>query len=455
VIRKNNGLQNKTFLFLALSWTIISCTKAQDGFHFQEKSQIKQSVSFQLINNLIVIPVAINGQKLSFILDTGVNKTIIFNLSKNDSIDLLNTKKIMLRGLGGGEPVAAILSKNNKMRVKGLIAYNESIYVIFKDFFDLSSKMGTTIHGIIGYNLLKNFVVKINYKNKKIDFYKPDTYAYKKCRKCEILPIEFYRKKPFINVAVQLDTVNNFLTPVKMLIDSGGSDAIWLFENSKPEIKTPKRFFNDLLGEGLSGAVFGKRSRIPTLKIGRFKINKPTVSFLDSITTANAQKFKNRNGSLGGNILKRFTVWLDYSKEQIMLKKNGSFNADFNYNMSGLDIVYSGKELVKEKSLKAPAFGDRKQFDWNNIISFDTNYNYNYKFKATYIIRSVVKNSVADKAGLKAGDHVLSINTKPAYNYTLSDIINKLQERENKKIRITTIRNGEKMTFSFRLEKRI
>ena len=135
MIKKNNDLHNKTFLFLALSWTIIFCTNAQNGFHFQEKSQIKQRVSFQLINNLIVIPVAINGQKLSFILDTGVNKTIIFNLSKNDSIDLLNTKKIMLRGLGGGEPVAAILSKNNKMRVKGLIAYNESIYVIFKDFF--------------------------------------------------------------------------------------------------------------------------------------------------------------------------------------------------------------------------------------------------------------------------------------------------------------------------------
>ena len=428
-------------------------TNAQNGFHFQEKSQIKQRVSFQLINNLIVIPVVFNGQKLSFILDTGVNKTIIFNLSKNDSIALLNTKTIMLRGLGGGEPVAAILSKNNKMRVKGLLAYNESIYVIFKDFFDLSSKMGTTIHGIIGYNLLRNFVVKINYKKKKIDFYNPDMYAYKKCRKCEILPLEFYRRKPFVNVAVQLDTVGTVLTPVKMLIDSGGSDAIWLFENSKPEIKTPKRFFNDLLGEGLSGAIFGKRSRIPTLKIGNFKINKPTVSFLDSIATLNAQQFKNRNGSLGGDILKRFTVWLDYSKEQIMLKKNSSFKAAFNYNMSGLEIVYSGKELIKEASLKPSASSNSKQPYWNNTISFDTNYN--YKFKTTYIIRSVVKNSVADKAGLKAGDTVLAINTKLAHNDTLSGIINKLQERENKKIRITIRRNGQKMTFSFRLEKRI
>ena len=32
--------------------------------------------------------------------------------------------------------------------------------LILKDFFDLSSKMGTTIHGVIGYRLLQNFVLK-------------------------------------------------------------------------------------------------------------------------------------------------------------------------------------------------------------------------------------------------------------------------------------------------------
>jgi hypothetical protein len=100
----------------------------------------------------------------------------------------------MLGGLGGGELVAAILSKNNKMKVKGLIACNESIYIFLKDFFDLSSKMGMTIHGIIGYNLNRNFVVKIKYRTKKIDFYNPDIDTYKKCMKCEISPIQFYKK---------------------------------------------------------------------------------------------------------------------------------------------------------------------------------------------------------------------------------------------------------------------
>jgi hypothetical protein len=452
-MRKNNGLHNKTFLFLAISFITTFCTNSQNGFHFEEESQKKQRVSFQLINNLIVIPVTINGQKLSFILDTGVTKTIIFNLSQHDSISLLNTKKITLRGLGDGEPVTAILSKKNKMRVQGLLANNQSIYVILRDFFDVSSKMGTTIHGVIGYNLLRNFVVKINYKTKKIDFYNPDSYTYKKCRKCEVLPIEFYRKKPFVNVAVQLDTVGTKLTLVKMLIDSGGSDAIWLFENSKSEIKTPKRFFNDFLGEGLSGFIFGKRSRIPKLKIGRFQINNPTVSFLDSLSTLNARKFKNRNGSIGGYILRRFTVWLDYPSKQIMLKKNSFFRAEFNYNMSGLDIAYSGKQLIMQENIKSTTSVCNGKLESNNTIFFAPNFI--YVFKPTYKVKGVAKNSVGDKAGLKAGDLILEINWKPAYAYKLSDIVGMLQERENKKIRIKIKRDGEILSFQFRLEKRI
>ncbi len=446
-------MNKKLSILFILLLSIIFNSYSQAGFRFQNKSQTKQRVSFKLINNLIIIPVTINEKKLSFILDTGVNKTIIFNVSENDSIGLLNPKKITLRGLGNGESVDAVISENNKMNIKGLIGYNESIYVILKDFFDLSSRMGTTIHGIIGYNLLKNFVVKINYKSKKIDFYNPDSYKYKKCKKCEILPIQFYRKKPFVNVKVQLDTVANKLTDVKLLVDSGGSDALWLFEDSKKEIKTPNKFFNDILGEGLSGSIYGNRSRIPMLKIGNFEIEKPTVSFLDTTSTKNARKLKNRNGSLGGNVLKRFVVWLDYPNRQIMLRKKGSFTSGFNYNMSGLDIVYNGKQLIKEENntLAKDAFNNK--LDTKNTISFVTNYS--YKFRPSYKIKRVVKNSVADKAGLKAGDLIVSINRKPVYTYTLNEIIHKLQEREHKKIQIKIDRNGEKLNFSFRLEKRI
>ncbi|WP_430927288.1 aspartyl protease family protein [Polaribacter marinivivus] len=412
-----------------------------------------ERIRFKFINNLIVIPLKINGKKLSFILDSGVSKTILFNITQNDSIGLNSVEKVSLRGLGKGEPVEALLSKNNKLSLKNIVSFDETIYVIVRDYFDLSSKMGTTIHGIIGYNLLSNYVVKINYKNRYIDFYDPENFELKRCRKCETFPLNFYRKKPFIDAKVQLDTIGDKLTDVKLLIDSGGSDAIWLFEHTKPEIVTPINHFNDILGEGLSGSIYGNRSRISTFKLGSFIIEQPTVSFLDSISTKNARMYKERNGSIGSNILKRFIVWFNYANNTITFKKNGSFKKGFNYNMSGLDVVYNGKQLVKEEDVRSYSDAYNQSVSSTNSVKFITSFS--YKFKPSYRIRNIVANSPADKAGLKVDDIILRLNNKPAHEYQLGEIIQKFQEKDGKRIKITVDRKGEKLKFQFRLEKKV
>jgi hypothetical protein len=440
------------FIFLLFTTFYVSNIYCQAGFRFINSSQAKERIRFKLINNLIVIPININGNELSFILDTGVNKTILFNLPQNDTLGLKNVEKVQLQGLGSGEPVDALLSKNNRFQIKNIVSNNENFYVVLKDFFNLSSKMGMTIRGIIGFNLLKNLVLKINYKTQTIDFFNSKTFRYKTCRKCEVFPLQFYRRKPYVNAQVQLDTIGSKLLDIKVLLDSGGSDAIWLFENDE-EIRTPKRFFNDLLGEGLSGPIYGNRSRIPKLKLGKFVIQKPTVSFLDSSSTIHARKFKQRNGSIGGDVLKRFKVWIDYPNRRITLKKNASLTKGFNYNMSGLDVIYSGKQLVKEKVVESADDSYGREMDKNTSISFITRYF--FKFKPSFKINKVLKNSPSDKAGVLEGDILLKINGKNTYELTMNDIIYKFQERDKKKISLVVDRNGKKMKFQFRLEKKI
>jgi len=432
---------------------IPNITNSQEGFRFLNQNKKTERIRFKFINNLIVIPLKINGKKLSFILDSGVSKTILFNITQNDSIGLNSVEKVSLRGLGKGEPVEALLSKNNKFSLKNIVSYDKTIYIIVRDYFDLSSKMGTTIHGIIGYNLLSNYVVKINYKNRYIDFYDPENFELKRCRKCETFPLNFYRKKPFIDAKVQLDTIGDKLTDVKLLIDSGGSDAIWLFEHTKPEIVTPINHFNDILGEGLSGSIYGNRSRISTFKLGSFIIEQPTVSFLDSISTKNARMYKERNGSIGSNILKRFIVWFNYANNTITFKKNGSFKKGFNYNMSGLDVVYNGKQLVKEEDVRSYSDAYNQSVSSTNSVKFITSFS--YKFKPSYRIRNIVANSPADKAGLKVDDIILRLNNKPSHEYQLGEIIQKFQEKDGKRIKITVDRKGEKLKFQFRLEKKV
>jgi len=49
----------------------------QSGFLFETNKQ-KVTIPFQLINNLIFIPIEVNGVELNFLLDSGVERNYFY-----------------------------------------------------------------------------------------------------------------------------------------------------------------------------------------------------------------------------------------------------------------------------------------------------------------------------------------------------------------------------------------
>ncbi|MDP2088075.1 MAG: aspartyl protease family protein [Flavobacteriaceae bacterium] len=418
---------------------------------FVLKSNLKhQKINFKLNSNLIIIPIEINGKELSFILDSGVSSTILFNLTASDSLELKNVEKIILQGLGEGDDVEALLSRSNHFRIKNIQNQNQNLYIVINNKIDLSAKLGETIHGIIGYDLLKDFIVQIDYKKKQLHLYDPSKYVYKKCNQCEVFNLEFNKNKPYIDAYAAVFK-NQKPFPVKLLIDTGGSDALWLFEDSRKEIQSPPLNFYDYLGEGLSGSIYGKRSRIHLFKIGNFEFKEPTASFPDSTSVVFVKTFKERNGSIGGKILKRFNVILDYPNQKISLKKNQYFNELFNYNMSGIELVHHGQILVKEKETTFFTVEQGGLSAKNDVIVIS--YDYKYKFKPAYKINQIREGSPAFEAGLMKDDIFVSINGEPAYKYKLEELTYFFYHNENDKLRIEVKRNGILMKFEFRLRR--
>ena len=133
----------------------------------------------KLISNLIVIPVEVNGVELSFILDTGVSKPIIFNfLNLNEELRINQAELIYLRGLGEGGTVEALKSKRNIFRIGKAININQNLYAVFDPALNFAPRLGVPIHGIIGYDIMKDFIVEINYSNKYIKLYNPQNYNF-------------------------------------------------------------------------------------------------------------------------------------------------------------------------------------------------------------------------------------------------------------------------------------
>lgn len=438
----------RIFIFSIILLFIRTEAVSQSNFELKSTSK-KQSVSFKLLNNLIVFPIEVNGSPLNFILDSGVGVTLLFNLNSRDSVMLHNMEKVKLQGLGSEEPIEAIFSNGNEFTFGNIRGNHQSLYLILDDSFDLSSKLGITVHGIIGYEILKDFIVDINYGAKRINFYNPDKYKYRVCKKCETIDIELFKLKPYIDVGVKLDPSSTQIIPVKLLIDSGGSDALWLFENSHPDILPPKKFFDDFLGEGLSGAVHGKRSFIDALVIGKFELKRPTVSYPDSVSISFARQFVERNGSIGAAVLKRFNVVFDYKNKKISFKKGSEFKKPFRYNMSGIELVYNGKKLVREQNYASIGLTEGKANEKNTVI---LDYNYKYAFKPSYKIHNLRKGSPAYNAALMVGDIVIKINGKFTHEMDLDEIVENFFQKENTKISLVVERNGQDYEYHFYLK---
>lgn len=428
----------------------MNSSKAQGVFEIDGGKE-KFEVDFQAINDLIVVPLEINGVVLSFLLDTGVASSIIFSLEEKDSLNVKNATDILLRGWGEGEPMTAIKSTGNTVRLGAATHSNFTVYIVYDHQISLSNRLGFPVHGIIGYDFFKDFVVEFNYIKKRFFAFNIETYQYDKCKRCDDLDLVLHKNKPFLKVLVSLENKEDI--PMDLLIDSGSGDAIWIFEDPSLNINIPEKSFDDFLGFGMGGSVYGKRTRINNLKIGKFKLEGVTASFPDTLYFQGITTYDERNGSLGSQILKRFHATFDYKNKKLRLKPNKNFSDPFEYDMSGIILAHEGYTVVKDfENNNSPVFSETED-EFKGVVVYKSYSKVKFKLEPQYVVVEIRPNSPADLAGLKIGDLIETINKKPAYNYSLGQINKMFSSEEGKTVKLKVIRNGVKLNIQFKLRR--
>lgn len=435
----------KVLFFIAFIFTVWA--KGQDGFVLENAD--KTVIKFKLINNLIFIPVNVNGVELNFLLDSGIAETLLFSLENKD-VDFKNIEKITFKGLGETVSIEALKSIKNDVNIgKNMVDHSHTIFLVLDEDFNISQDIGIPVNGIIGYYFFKNHPIEINYIKKTLTVYKDKSQFPKKVSRFSDFPMSIELNKPYMNADVEMKHEKQ---SSKLLLDLGNTDSVWLFPALIKDFMYNRPNIDDFLGRGFSGDIFGKRSRINSLSIGDFRLKKPIASMPDEFSIQHLKLVKDRKGSIGSEILRRFTVIFDYQDKRIYFKPNRYIDDPFLIDGSGLEIKQDGllweKEQVKVQTSKtSPATNEVNIMD-SNPDSFQ----YKFTLKPLFLVSGTRKDSPAQKAGIIKNDELITIDKKSAKEMTLNKIHRILKTDVSRKIDLEIRRNGIPMKFEFTLE---
>lgn len=378
----------------------------------------KVEIPIQIQNNLIVVPVVLNDMlPLKFIIDTGVRTAILTQKTFSDILQLPYSRKYVIAGPGGNKLVDAYVTNNVSLTLPGVSGKGHALLVLDEDLLELRNNLGVDVHGILGYELFSRFIIKIDYKRKIMTLYTPD--KFKPGKKFQELPMAIEDTKPFILTPITIDS-KNMLT-AKLLVDTGASHGLMLEPTSDKRIVVPPNQVSTILGRGLGGIITGKIGRVETFELAKYKLNHALTNFPDTNSYLDTLKhaLTFRNGSLGGEILGRFTVVFNYPQGKLYLKKNSDFKKPFYLNLSGIELKAKGSRL--------------------NVFE----------------IVDVRTLSAAEKAGIKPGDIVVAINGYPTQDLLLNQINALLNSSPGKRVRLEVERKKVKQKVEFRLESQL
>jgi hypothetical protein len=378
----------------------------------------KTKVQFpiEVYNNLVVVPIILNNQlPLKFILDTGVRTSILTEKAYSDILNLSYSRKYSIAGPGGEKLVDAYVTNNVSFDLPGVQGRGHAMLVLDQDYLELRNYLGTDVHGILGYELFSRFIIQVDYERKQLTLMLPDRFKEKK--KFQWLPISIEDTKPY--VTINLDMNDTTAVSAKLLVDSGASHGLFLETSSNPKIKIPERHVESIIGRGLGGVITGQISKIKALKIGKYEIPHVITNFPDPNSYMDTLKLSRsvfRNGSVGGEILSRFTVIYNFPSEKIYFKKNSNYKKEFYFNMSGLTIRAKGSRL--------------KDFE----------------------ITDIRENSPSKRADIKVGDKIVTVNGINASELDLNTVNGFLNSKPGRRITLVLNRKNEKIKKEFRLE---
>jgi hypothetical protein len=297
------------------------------------------------------------------------------------------------------------------LKLENLEATNLTLYGLPIDF--ISAPLGRKVSGIIGNDILKQLVLEVDYASQVVNFYEPENYQYSGTGDVVPITIEGY---PFIHARIMF--AGSCEIEGKFEIDSGSTGAVTFntpFVDRNRLLDYVSKSNQSRLG-GVGGSAVAFSGRLKSIKLGSFQLENLIARLSRARRGDDARA--SYDGLIGGDILERFKVVFDYSRQRMILEPNAHFSEAFEADMSGLDLATEGENF------------------------------------SVVVVNEVEKGSPGAEAGIQEEDKITAIDGHQVKEFTITEI-RKMFTQDGREYLISLKRQQKELQIKLKLRRLI
>jgi hypothetical protein len=291
------------------------------------------TVPFQLLNNHIYVQVKINGKgPYTFLCDTGGANIVSPTLARELGLH----SEGALQGRGVGEKSEDVgLAKVQSVQV-GDGTLSNQVFAIY-DLDSYANVEGVRIRGLIGYEIFKRFVVRVDYEHSQLTLTVPSAFAYHG----QGTPVPFQFNNHIPQVDGDIDGIAG-----KFDIDTGSRASLSILKPFAEKHDLAARLnakVQGVTGWGVGGPAKGLLARAKTLHLGSVAVENPVTEL--SLQSHGAFTSPYVAGNVGAGVLKRFNITFDYPHQQLIFERNANYAKPDEFDRSGMWVNKAGDDF--------------------------------------------------------------------------------------------------------------
>ena len=371
---------------------------AASGVHWLKQDGVAK-LPFEYRGRHVWLRASINGAPpADFLFDTGASITV---LDSAYAAKLGIQTEGHMQAMGAGSTGGASFATVKSLRVAaedgdGVELTDQKIGVLSVNDV-LAPFFWRDCAGVLGFSFISQFVDEIDFDHLVLTLRDPKSFQYQGTG--TKLPMTLAGTVPVVKMTIDRSVEGEYR------LDVGSNSTVDLHAPfvKQHQLDQSRGKTVEAHGAGFGGQFTSRVTRAKRLDLGPYGWNDPIVTFSGATTGGLASE--DYAGNVGNQVLERFKCTFDYEHRVVYLEPGAQYAKTDHFSRAGLLLLKTGDSVT---------------------------------------VGQVLGGSPADKAGLKEGDRIVSLDGKPILSWQMNDLMTLFEQgEEGRKLSIEAERDGK------------